>query len=303
MYRIASCPCCEAPITRTVPVVIAPFIRERAVGADVSTGALSNCPECGFCCYCDRYDESEVAAIYRGYRGESYLRQRRRHEPWYTRSINAAIGAPKEVARRNARLQAFLLSHGVFELSRSVLDWGGDRGQFIPEHFNERFVYDISGVETVSGVVALKREQVAASEFDLVILAHVLEHASDPVALLRDVLSTRTKLLYVEVPYEPLSLKSAHESSTYARWVSGLARSPFYPAVAFISVALRVKFGLMPPFAVLQQHEHLNYFTESTLAGLLRKLGCEIVATTAYGSSDGYEKADSLGVLARAPTG
>lgn len=302
MYKIACCPCCEAPITRTIPVVIAPFIRERAVGDTALTGALSNCPRCGFCCYCDRYDEAEIAALYGGYRDEDYLQQRRRHEPWYTRSMNAAMGGPKEVARRSARLEAFLLSQCALNASYKVLDWGGDRGQFIPEHFTERYVYDISGVEAVRGVAALNKEQVAVREFDLVILAHVLEHASDPAALLSDVLSTKTRFLYVEVPYEPLRLRSVHESSTYARWVSGVARSPAYRAVAFVSVALRVKFGLLPPFAVLQQHEHLNYFTESSLAQLLRKVGCEIVASTAYGPSGGDGKPDSLGVLARVPT-
>src|SRR5512147_1524122 len=103
MYRLTHCPCCDSEISHTIAAVVAPFVRERIRCAQVDA-ELCKCPHCGFLCYRDRYEPAEIAALYQGYRGEDYLQQRRRHEPWYTRRLNDSIGGPEEVARRNRRL-------------------------------------------------------------------------------------------------------------------------------------------------------------------------------------------------------
>jgi hypothetical protein len=268
------------------------------LGGATLTGRLSDCPECGFRAYVDRYDATEIAAIYSGYRDESYFRQRHRHEPWYTKSFNAAIGGPEEVLRRNQRLEQFLFRSGILPVSTSVLDWGGDRGQFIPASFRERFVYDISGIEPMADVVSIEASQLQTRPYDLVLLAHVLEHASNPVDLLREVLRVRTARLYVEVPFEPVQLLGAHTSPRYERWVKMAAASRIFPLLAFASVATKSMLRRLPPFGVLQQHEHLNFFTESTLGRMLQRVGCRVVESVNYRKYGDRGPIESIGVLA-----
>jgi hypothetical protein len=253
---------------------------------------------CGFRCFVDRYDEAETAALYAGYRDATYFRQRHRHEPWYTQAVNDSLGGPEEVARRNARLSDFLFSCGILPGARRVLDWGGDRGQFIPNDFVERYVYDISGATPVAEVVAVSNARLSNEQYDVVLLAHVLEHAADPIALLREVLRVKATHLYVEVPFEPIRLRPSFNGPTYARWVSKIAESRLYPIVAFLSTASRVTLGVLPPFGVLQQHEHLSFFAEATLIRMLQRVGCSVIATVNYRRNGRSGPIESIGVVA-----
>lgn len=302
MQRLTRCPCCDAALGRTVPAVLAPFIRERLGIKDSTTAELSDCGTCGFRCFVDRYEPSEIQSLYGGYRGETYFRQRHRHEPWYTRRFNDDLGSPEAALHRNHRLASFLREAGVLPAARSVIDWGGDRGQFIPETFSERFVYDISGVQPVPSVTALRSDDLRNRRYDLLIAAHVLEHASDPAALLRELLEIRASRIYVEVPYEPVRLPSHMQTSAwYHRWVHAVAGSRWYLPIALVSTAARVKRVRFPPFGVLQQHEHLNYFEEATLVRLLERVGCRVVRVVSYRRNSGSGPVEAIGALAIPP--
>ena len=302
MRRLSQCPCCDSPIENTIPVVLAPFLRERALKSSGPTGALAICTRCGFRCFVDRYEPDEIAAIYSGYRDTEYFEQRHRHEPWYTRAINDGIGGPDEVSRRNRRLRDFLLSRGILPGARSVLDWGGDQGQFIPEDFAERYVYDISGIATVPGVTAVSSNQLCDRRYDLVLLAHVLEHASDPVALLQEVLEVKAGYLYVEVPYEPVSLRSSFANTSYSKWVTKVATSSMYRPVTLASLASRRLLAKLPPLGVIQQHEHLNFFDETNLVRLIERVGCRVVGTVAFRKKGASGPVEAIGALAERPS-
>lgn len=302
MLRLTNCPSCAAAIQRTVPVVLAPFVRERIHVADPHVGLLSDCSVCGFRFFVDRYDPAETRALYRDYRGQEYLRQRHQHEFWYTRAFNDAMIGPAEIARRNLRLSKFLGDTGVLPGARSALDWGGDRGQFIPDAFAERFVYDVSGVQPFPGVTSLSLEEAGRRAYDLITLSHVLEHASDPVSLLRDVTTIASSHLYVEVPCEPWKMPRFHYSSEiYGEWVRASARSRWYPLLAFVSTAARVRLRCLPPFGVLQQHEHLNYFDSTSLVRVVERAGCRVLRTVSFRRHGDHGPVEALGVLAVPP--
>jgi len=301
MQRLSHCPLCQTPILRTTPAPVAAFLREHAQLDAPVLGGLFDCDGCGFRGFVDRYEPREIEEIYRDYRGPKYFARRHHHEPWYTRARNDAIGGPLEVRRRRERLSRFLVAQRVAPPLRTALDWGGDRGQFIPELFEERHVFEISGVEPVPGVRRVDREELHRRRYDLVILAHVLEHASQPVELLREVSLVPARYLYVEVPFEPFHLTRFHRAAPYQRWVNAVAGTRLAPWLILATLASRVGLGWVPPFGLIHQHEHLNFFDQRTLARCLRAAGCDPIAEVAYPSREGSRTIEALGVLGRFP--
>ncbi len=301
MQRLSLCPLCKTPIQGTVPVVLAAFLREHAVIDAPDLGGLFDCGGCGFRGFVDRYEPSEIERIYRDYRGPRYFAARHHHEPWYTRGKNDSIGGTHEIVRRRERLSRFLSAQSCSPPLHTVLDWGGDRGQFMPELFEERHVFDISGVEPVKGVRRVEREELTHLSYDLVILAHVLEHASQPLLLLREVLTVPARFLYVEVPFEPFRLMGLHHAPLYASWVRAVAGTRLAPWFIFLTLAARYGFGWVPPFGLIHQHEHLNFFDQRTLATCLGAVGCQVIAEVAYPLRGDSRKIEALGVLARLP--
>lgn len=102
-----------------------------------------------------------------------------------------------------------------------VLDYGGDRGQYIPDFAPEQrnFLFDSSNVPAESGVNRIQNlSQLKQHPLNFLIAAHVLEHMNDPTAELRDVLSLcdDSLIVYIEIPlggkgveYTSLPLKSS----------------------------------------------------------------------------------------------
>lgn len=107
--------------------------------------------------------------------------------------VNHSLGGPaKRPAPRGPRGRSAHLVHG-------------HRGQFIPDGFGNKYVFDISGVQPLDGVIGITKESdLDCLRFDLVTLAHVLEHLPDPRSALVKMhqrLSSKG-LLFVEVPCE-----------------------------------------------------------------------------------------------------
>ena len=110
-----------------------------------------------------------------------------------------------------------------------LLDFGGDRGQYIPRRpGGPGFVHEISGVPSVPGVELLATEkELEGRSFDLVLLCHVLEHASEPRRLVERIaklLRDRDSLLYVEVPFERPSLRLLGRGKISSGWLGAIRR-------------------------------------------------------------------------------
>lgn len=154
---------------------------------------------------------------------------------------------------------------------RSVLDYGGDRGQFIPEELRRAqcLVYEISGLEPVSGVASITSpETLHARAYDVVMCCHVLEHVASPRALVADLrsLGDARTIFYVEVPLEH-PCDEPEWGSAIACVSSALLRLPV------LARCLQRTLG-RPRFMM---HEHVNAFTLESLRHLMEHSGLEIL--------------------------
>lgn len=284
MRLAESCLCCESRDLRAWPAIVAPFLAERALGGSPTRRRLLQCRRCGFRFFDVRLDDAEIARLYDGYRDERYLRERRRHEWWYTRRANEQLGGDEgRVRARRAELSRFLGAHCSLDRVASVLDYGGDRGQLIPPELGvERFVFDVSGVPPADGVRSIRTErELAGRTFDLVLLSHVLEHVSEPAAFLERLrpLGRAGSLLYVEVPLERPRLGGVLRGRAGEAWLDLLLGAPrVLRAFDFYSTAFRVGLGVVPPLGFTKVHEHLSFFEPRSLRGLLARVGFEVVA-------------------------
>lgn len=191
--RIAHrCIGCDSPDLRSRPGQFAPFVAHRfgAYEPDRDPFLLPTlahaCNACGLVFAALRPDAGAMARIYQGYRGATYNQIRSRLEPSYA-AIATSVGAhPVERVSRNRVLGRFL-SETLGGPAGRVLDYGGDRGQFIPSGIGatERAVFEVSGAEPEEGITAYDSLADCPSRYyDLILCQHVLEHVPYPLEVL-----------------------------------------------------------------------------------------------------------------------
>jgi hypothetical protein len=298
MYTIQSCPCCQSSDLSSYPAVVAPFIAHYAVGGRPSRCCLQECNACSFRFFDSRLTAEEVERLYRNYRGEEYFRSRHRDEFWYTRKFNTGIGHDQQaIAARKHRVETLLKGHLDLASIATVLDYGGDEGQFIPDALGqEKFVFELSDVTPVPGVTKIDSEaDLRQRSFDMVMICHVLEHCSDPCALLKDIKALgggRSLLCYIELPYERYNLRFAGRSKIFQWYLAALLRcSPALTAMDFFSTVVRLKTNFISPLGLMKCHEHLNFFNEKSLNAILQAAGfdvleCATARSASYLASD-----------------
>jgi SAM-dependent methyltransferase len=252
-----------------------------------------------------RLDPDEVVRLYSGYRGESYFAERHRWEFWYSRKVNDGIGGdPEEIALRVASLENLLYPHVNDATVRTVLDYGGDRGQFIPKSLGtEKFVYELSDAEPEPGVSRIGSEQELNSrKFDFIMALGVLEHCSEPANVLEQLRSCLNpgSLLCIGVPYERYGVGFARKGRLYRSYLNALLHLPAASvAVDFYSAAARIRLNHIPPFGFVKCHEHLNFFNKNSMNALLERTGFEIVDSKIECVAKYPARVESLYTLAR----
>lgn len=253
MERVDYCIVCENKKVSKYPGKLAPFISHYVFDGRETEANLTFCPRCQMLFSDARFDYQEMQRLYQGYRGPRYSAEREKYEPGYGSKNDHLTAADLEVVNRSA-FCATILSSFRGDI-RSVMDFGGDRGQFIPKSLQsaDRYVFELSDVEPIEGVVSLASPDTQAP-YDLVMCCHVLEHVSFPVALLRQLrdLMTDKSALYVEVP-AGIPTRRYFEAS--------LARK-------HISRNRPIRF-----------HEHINYFTKASLRNALSLSGFRPLTT------------------------
>ena len=279
MHFVERCVVCASERVSRWPAVTSPFIAAVAGWDAPRRCSLAECAECGHRFFDLRLDDAEMARLYRGYRGPDYFRLRHRWEPWYTRAVNDAIGHdPAMIEARRAYVREFVKPAGRVG---SVLDYGGDAGQFIPPEIGDRkYVFEVSDQPPAEGVVRLTDEAALRQPFDLVMICHVLEHLAQPLDFLEQLrakLGPQRGFFYAEVPLErPRVWKlrtRAPRRGEPVRWPR-----PLWLALDFVSTAARVKLGAVPPLGVIKLHEHLSFFSAQSLRRLFERAGFPVVA-------------------------
>jgi hypothetical protein len=274
MITVNKCVICEGRIQFLKHALAAPFLAERIWNRKAFEINLVCCEDCGFTFYNPRLEDSELARLYVGYRLSEYFAARNSHEPWYTSKMNAALASPASYKQRRDRLAEILRPHLQGRQIKKVLDHGGDRGDLVSGLIDgaEAFVFDISGVNSADGVRAVSDPSVCAA--DLTINSNVLEHVGFPVSIARSIFGSASKgaLVFLEVPCEmPVG------AYRIARRVAQIG----------LVAILRPGKGLqiLTPKALYLMHEHINYFTLSSLEKLTQISGGRIIASGIYRAS------------------
>lgn len=261
---VETCVTCESDDIEASPAMWMPFISHRAMDLpplkiDSSTG-LTNipygiayalcksmmCRRCGHLFVDYRFSASEMARLYKDYRGEEYEKTRELYEPGYARMNKTLCGGVPHMHQVEDFLQEL-----VPESQLKVLDWGGDTGVNTP--FAERrsllHIFDPSSRDPITEAVTFSDVPAERVDYDLIVLSNVLEHIPYPVETLRAIIpfmASKTTL-YVEVPLERLQ--------------QGVVGPPY-------SGAFRKK----------HWHEHVNFFTSQSMEHLLRNCGLTILS-------------------------
>ena len=305
MYTIEACPCCQSKKSRGRWAIVAPFLAHYAVGQPPFLCNLLECSTCSFRFFDTRLDPDEVTRLYSGYRGERYFAERHRWEFWYSRKVNDGIGGdPEEIAQRVAALEKLMLPHANNTTVKTVLDYGGDRGQFIPKSLGtEKFVFELSDAEPEPGVTRIDSEQELNSmKFDFIMALGVLEHCSEPANVLEGLRSRLNpgSLFCIGVPYERYGIGFAGTGWLYRSYLKALLHLPAaLVAVDFYSAAARIWLNYIPPFGLVKCHEHLNFFDTSSMTALLERTGFEVVDSKIESIAKYPARVESLWTLAR----
>jgi len=175
------CPACTSTaVTVHDAGIIAPFVAYRTGVTDTRT---CTCGRCGFRFSQHRWTPQEAISLYVGYRDADYDRERQDFEPGYS---SGHLNAPRDYL---PAIEEWIRAHAE---PATVLDIGGNDGRNTPFAATaELTVWEIGDPEP-------------RGMFDLVVLAHVLEHAAWPrdlIALARRHLADGG-LIYAEVPLE-----------------------------------------------------------------------------------------------------
>lgn len=297
-----SCVWCGSPGPALLSeAVVAPWVIgvERAQSSELDTSLL-HCSYCQLQFFARRYSSSELQLLYGDYRGEKYLKKRRRWEPWYTSKRNHLIGHEQRIeTTRKRSVEGFLsgLINGGAMLR--IVDYGGDEGQFIPELPNVQFaaVFEVSGRPVRPDVTMLHSfEQVRSSTPNLIMLCHVLEHFTEPRNEFATILTALSPggYIYIEVPTDGHRVRSP----TPPRLISFFRSSRIVFILSdFVSQICRFKFGWQSRFRLIKQSEHLQFFTLSTLQVAAQEFKLNVVGSFTYLPDDSIGTPEALGVL------
>ena len=229
------------------------------------------CTSCFFIQTKIPFRNEDIAQLYCDYRSPSYNQERISYEPEYA-DIAQVIGqVESEVSTRRSALTLFLSKVLQTSEADTLLDYGGSDGRFIPDIPGTRFVYEISSMVPIPGVTRIQSES-ELGEYSLVLFAHVLEHVTHPLEMVRK-LRNYVKAggyLYIETPQD-----LSDEQRT------GLQRA-----------SSRLDIGI---------HEHINNYCAPAVVALLESAGFTVAAIETEAVDVGWAKSVHIRALARKP--
>ena len=292
--------------------VIAPWILGESNSEELKQSGLSeycHCQNCGLHFFSKKFTERQLSRMYSHYRDKEYQKSRQRYEPWYTEKFNSAIGNDPETIELRRENLFFLVNNAVNEgkinSPKVVVDWGGDKGQFIPDFPNltKRLVYEVSNSVPVDGVDRTESvEEVKFARPDLVLLCHVLEHdhgARETIHQLSQ-LMIKESVLYIEVPEDRSPVVPRTKRNSVLLSFLLRHRIGFIVFDAYSLFTIRV-LGKKLPFQFLKQSEHVNFFCRESIVKVTEEYGFEVIAETRYCMNKNVSKSSSnaLGLLLR----
>lgn len=278
MKIVDQCVICDSNDLTSYDTLCSLFLAERVWQSKPFPVKLLHCNDCRFTFYNVRPENDELEKLYHDYRSPEYQKQRERFEKHYTKELNDSIGNNRmELEERKRNM--FSIINGRFEIKnvKNVLDYGGDKGQFIIDEFNaaDRYVYDISNCPLLPGINRVfNTSESDEKKFDFIMCCHVLEHVPNPHEIIENILkfSHKDTKFYFEVPYNfhPFFIK------TFIKIFPSNGRLFHFYAKIRTRSLIDVFF---------QMHEHINFFSIASLTRLfeIHRLQTEYVAVKKIG--------------------
>lgn len=270
------CILCGSSRVTARPTVMSGFLADRITPGGVNVKHsinLCHCNECSFSFYDRRLTDEESALLYDGYRGEEYQKCREKYDCWYTPKINDALNHDVTALKEQKRVINKIIKEQVRTEIKVALDYGGNRGETFTEltGTEEKYVYDISGAQTVPGVEGIREYgELSGHSFDLIMCNMTLEHVSCPrdfIRLLYGIGSEHT-YYYLEVPSE----NPFEKDKFSARKNIGLLLNPYYSNIRLIRHYIRLRGQPYMPMS-----EHVNFFTPESLGNLMSSMGFHVM--------------------------
>lgn len=287
----SACLCCGSEYLDHRTAVVSGFLAERAWHGQPELTRLATCSDCGFRYFERRLSEVEAQRLYKGYRDTTYLRARRRWEPFYTEAAHNRVIGWAQSESRIADLTRTLTESGLPNRFEHAIDHGGSGGHMLRAvNAIHKVVFDPSGFPPIEGVSAICDASQLQAGCDLLLSCQVLEHVSDPRAYLRSVsqLCRPGAYLYLEVPDERWRETTGTGSARDA-WLGLLVRHHHLLKLAdCYSTAFRVLFRILPPFGFVAMREHINYFSLSALRALVDACGLQCLTAGRNGQGQWY---------------
>lgn len=223
------------------PLVITESMQLRTLGNGIAYALCKSlhCSSCGHLFVDYRFNDQEMSRLYGDYRGEEYCSLRNHYEPGYVIQ-NAALSAGNSYRKSTEDFLA-----GFVSVDRlKILDWGGDTGRNTPfaDQAQVVHIYEPSGVQPeLSNALNVPETADFLSSYDLLVLSNVLEHVPYPASTLGKLANymSTSSILYVEVPYEDWQCQAEADPQSSTRTQK------------------------------IHWHEHINFFSKSSLAALL----------------------------------
>lgn len=280
--KSSKCIICGSSRLKRYKTLISSFLIERAFGNKKQKTDLLLCENCSIRFFELRPNEEQMSELYKDYRGEEYQKQREKHESFYTPELNYLLGHnPQAVKNRKEVLSNVLKKNVDISTIKTVLDYGGDQGQFIPDDLNaEKFVYEVSNIEPLNGITSIaNKEELKNYKWDLIMCCHVLEHVSYPVELLNEILSLLSQggLLYIELPNEPMIKSPRRKKSKLGRIIKRIIGD----RVGKFRFILKKYAEEGNVFVYPIMNEHINFFEIKTFEHIFNSSKYQILNTHA----------------------
>jgi hypothetical protein len=268
LRKPTQCLVCGMPTILEAKAVLSPWIRQIGVNRK-RTSNYYHCKICDLGFFDYRYTNLEMGYIYSDYRGATYTQIRNQWEPWYSHDFNSAHDSISWSEMRKESIKNFLERHLTSNPS-SIVDIGGDRGQYIPDIGSENlYVLEASNKSLLPGVERI-RNLGELHEVGLIIFSHVLEHVSDPLNELKELLN-KSDCVYVEVPFGIPAINKVRKSRIlfFIKFVSSV-----YPRAW--GKTTHPSTGRNNVKGILTQSEHLNFFSVKSLEVVGEILGSSV---------------------------
>lgn len=174
---------------------------------------LCQCEKCTFSFYDRRLTDDEEQNLYFQYRGGEYQRLREKYDCWYTKKVNNALNSDTVALNEQISIIKKMMKQNVDGSIHAILDYGGNKGDTLSgfKGIEQRYVYDISGVETVEGVNKITSyNDLHQYQFDFIMCNMVLEHISQPLEFMEKLfrIGNNGTYYYLEVPSENPFIKN-----------------------------------------------------------------------------------------------